>query len=136
MNNLLSGLMTKLTGSALSTYVGGRIYLDEAPEGVVFPYVVFFIVTSSKDKTFSEEYREALMQFSLFSTSASATEITTMYNNLSSLLDECSLTITGYTLVWCREGNLSTMVDEITTPTGTASCKHWAVEYEIRTSLN
>ena len=143
MKNLLKAIMTKTTTpvSALSTYVGGRVYLDEAPEGVVFPYVVFFIVSGVPDRTFTERYTDTLIQFSLFSTSSGAMEITTMYANLKTLFDECALTIppTGLptdTLVWMRESNLTTMVDDITTLDGTVSVKHWAVDYEIRTSLN
>ncbi|MHB8110499.1 MAG: tail completion protein gp17 [Syntrophorhabdaceae bacterium] len=136
MLSLLQALMSKFSGSAFSADVGGRIYLDEAPAGAQFPYGVFFIVSAPKEKTFTEEYQDTLIQFSLFSTSKGAAEITTMYNDLSALLDECSLTITGSSLVWCREQNLATMVDEMTTPEGTASVKHWAVDFEIKTSLN
>jgi len=120
--------------------VGGRIYLDEAPAGAEFPYCVFQIVTASKEKTFTEEFRDTLIQFSLFSTSQGATEITTMYKDLIALFDECTLTIppTGTvtdTLVWMRESNLVTMVDEITTPQGTSTLKHWAVDFEVKTLL-
>jgi hypothetical protein len=62
-----------------------------------------------------------------------ATEITTMYNDLLSLLDECSMTITSNNLVTFEFSNLVTMVDEITTPSGTATLKHWAVDFEVMT---
>ena len=132
--------MDKTTVSALSTYVGGRIYLDQAPEGTVFPYVVFFVVAGTPDRTFTEHYTDTLIQFSLFSSSPGAMEITTMYANLKTLFDECALTIppTGEvtdTLVWMRESNLTTMVDDITTTEGTVSVKHWAVDFEVLTSL-
>lgn len=133
MNNILAAIMTKISGSSLSADVGGRIFLDAAPDGTEFPYVVFFIVDSPKDRTFTEEFRNTLIQFSLFSISEGATEITTMYNHLSDLLDECSLSITSNTLLWCREQNLTTSIDEITTPSGTSKVKHWAVDYELRT---
>lgn len=136
MNNLLQALMTKISGSALSVDVGGRIYLDEAPNGAEFPYCVFFIVSGTPDRTFTEHYTDILIQFSLFSASEGATEITTMYADLKSLFDECALTISGSTLVWCKESNLTTMVDDITTPAGTSTVKHWAVDFEVKTSLN
>ena len=136
MNYLLTALMSKFSGSSFSTDVGGRIYLDEAPAGAQFPYCVFFIVSGVPDKTFTEHYTDTAIQFSLFSTSKSAAEITGMYADLKALLDECSLSITGSSLVWCREQNLMTMVDEITTLEGTSTVKHWAVDFEILTSLN
>ena len=136
MKNLLTALMTKFSGSAFSTDVAGRIYLDETPAGAEFPYCVFFIVAGTPEKTFTERFTDTLIQFSLFSTSKGVTEISTMYADLKAILEECSLSITGSTLVWCREQGMTTMNEEITTPTGTATVKHWAVEYEIRTSLN
>jgi len=65
MNNLLSAIMTKLSGSALYNDVGGRIFLDEAPEGTEFPYVVFFIVSDVPEKTFTEDFENIIIQFSL-----------------------------------------------------------------------
>lgn len=131
MNALLAAIMTKLSGSSLATYVGNRIYLDEAPEQAVYPNVVFMIVTSSPRDTFTDRLEETLIQFSLRSTSESATEITTMYGYLTTLFDYATLTISGKTNVQTQRESLATMLDEITTPTGTIGCRHWAVDYSI-----
>ncbi len=138
MNNLLTSLMTRITTgpSALYSDVGGRVYLDRAPQGAEFPYIVFFIVSDVPEKTFTEDYEDILIQFSLFSSSEGAAEITDMYADLKALFDECALTITGSTLVWMKRSNLTTMVEEITTPEGTTAVKHWAVDFSILTSLN
>ena len=135
MNNLLTAIMTKISGSAFSTDVGGRVFLDEAPAGTEFPYCVFFIVSGVPDRTFTERYTETLIQFSIFSSSIGAAEITTAYNDLVALLDECALTITGSTLVWMKETNLVTMTEDIVTASGTQGVKHWAIDFEILTSL-
>jgi hypothetical protein len=136
MNNLLTAIYGKTSGSALSSDVGGRIFLDRAPDGCEFPYVVFFVVSGVPDRTFSEHYTNTLIQFSLFSASEGAAEITDMYADLKALFDECSLTITASTLVWMREQNLTTMIEDITTVNGAQQVKHWAVDFEILTSLN
>jgi len=136
MNNLLTSLASKITGAALNTDVGGRIYLDRAPDNCEFPYVVYSIVSAVPEKTFTEHYTNTLIQFSLFSSSSGATGIATMYNDLKSLFDECSLTITGNSLVWMREQNLTTMIDEVTTVDGLQKVKHWAVDFEVLTSLS
>ncbi|MDD5169790.1 MAG: DUF3168 domain-containing protein [Syntrophales bacterium] len=136
MNNLLTALMTKISGSAFSSDVGGRVYLDQAPQGAEFPYCVFFVVTANPDRTFTEHYTDALIQFSLFSASSGATEITTAYNDLVALLDECALTISGSKLVWMKEQNLATMIEDVTTQSGTATVKAWHVDFEVKTSLN
>ena len=123
--------MTKTVNSALSSDVGGRIYLDQAPDGAEFPYIIYFIVTNVPEKTFSEDYENILIQFSLFSSSSSATEITTMYTDLKALFDECSMTITDNTLIWFRRENLTTMIDDITVADATVSVKHYAVDYSL-----
>jgi len=131
LKNLLTAIMTKTVNSALSSDVGGRIYLDQAPDGAEFPYIIYFIVTNVPEKTFSEDYENILIQFSLFSSSSSATEITTMYTDLKALFDECSMTITDNTLIWFRRENLTTMIDDITVADATVSVKHYAVDYSL-----
>lgn len=136
MLNILTAIKSKFLGSALSNDVGGRIYLDEAPQGTQCPYVVYSVISAPKEKTFTEEYRNTLIQFSLFSDSSGATEISTMYSDLVSLFDECSMTITSNTMVRMKEVNLVTMTDDVTTSAGLQTVKHWAVDFEILTSLN
>jgi hypothetical protein len=133
LKNILTAIYSKFSGSAFSTDVGGRIYLDEAPNGAEFPYCVFFVVSGIPDNVFGKKGKETLIQFSLFSKSQSVTEIATMYADLRALFDECTLSITGNTFIDMHEENLVTMVDEVTTPDGTSTVKHWAVDYQITT---
>ena len=139
MENLLTGIMTQLSASTLFTYVGGRVYLDNYPEDEtppVFPHVIFSIVSSTPQKTFSEDYSNTTIQVSLYSASASMIEITAMHGYLETALDEVSLTITGSTLVWIKETNMMTLIEEATVLNGTTKIKHWAVDFEVLTSLN
>lgn len=138
MKNLITAIMTAFTGAQNDFYddIAGRMFLDEAPEGTEYPYCVFMVVSGVPERTFSEHFTDTLIQFSLFSSSASAAEIADMYADLKTLYDEKSFTITSNTLIWFREANLATMVDEVTTPSGTVSVKHWAVDFEVKTSLN
>jgi hypothetical protein len=136
MKNLIAAIMTKCADSDLSNYVGGRIYIDEAEQKAEFPYVVFKIISSAPESTFTEEFTDTLLQASLFSTSDSVVEIMTMDEYLNALFDECDLTITGSTLIWMRRTNLVTMTDSLTTENGQRTLRHWAEDYEIKTSLN
>ena len=138
MNNLLTAITSKISGSAFASDMGGRVFLDQVPaeEANNYPRCVFFIVAANPDRTFSEHYTDTIIQFSIFSASPGAAEITTAYNDLVALLDECSLTITGSTLVWMREANLMTSTEDITVGDATQTVKHWAVDFEVRTSLN
>lgn len=133
MKNTITAIFGKFTGSAFSTDVAGRIFLDQAPEGTEFPYCVFFVVSGIPNDAFAKKGRESLIQFSLFSKSQSAVEISTMYADLRALLNECTLSITSNTFIDMHEVNLATMVDEVTTPEGTSTVKHWAVDFEITT---
>jgi hypothetical protein len=129
MDKYLTAIMTKTTGSAFSTAVGGRIYLDDAPDKATFPYCVYFIVSAVPNDTFSEKLDDILIQFELYSMSKGATEITGMYSKLRSLFDDCTLTITDATSLSMSRENLMTTVEEMTTTAGTVGVKHWSVDY-------
>ena len=139
--NLTTAFFTRFTeviaGSHNTFYelIQGRMYEDQADDGAPFPYAVYRIIASPKDRTFSEEFRETIIQLSLFSITRSSSEIKAIYYAASTLYDECLLTITGSTLLWLRETNLVEMVDEIITPDGTAMVRHYAVDFECYTSL-
>jgi len=137
MNNLLAAITDKFmpaplyAAPALYSDVGGRIYLDKADQEAIFPYIVFFIVTDVPEYTFKDNLEDILLQFSIFSTSGSIVEIATIYNDLKSLFDDCSMVITSNTLIWFVRKNLVTMMDETTTPEGTVGVKAWHVDYSI-----
>ena len=133
MKNILTAIYGKFTGSDLSSYVGGRIYLDLAPESCEFPYVVYSVVSVIPDDVFAKKGKQSLVQFSLFSANPSAVEISTMHGYLKALFDDCSMTITSNTLLWMHEVNLTTMVEDITVGEGVQSVKHWAADYEVVT---
>ena len=137
MQALITAIENKLLDSAIYNDVGGRCYYDTADSNDT-PYLVYSIVSGVPDKTFSEIYHDVLIQFDLFSSlSAGKTEITNMYEDLISLIDECSLNITGYTLVWMREANLVTMVEDLSAlQDGSSICLHWAIDMECRISKN
>ena len=116
--------------------VNGRLFEDQAPVGSVYPYSVYKVISAPKDRTFSEEYTDISLQLSIFSSASSSAEIKLAYYYASVLFDECALTITGSTLVWMREVNMVPMIEDHTTPTGVQEVRHYAADFEIKTSLN
>ena len=128
---------TALTGGLNNDFynsIGGRMFLDEAPQDIEFPYCVFMVVSALPERTFTEYFTDALIQFSLFSTSATEAEIGDMYSYLKALYDEKPLTVSGSTLLWMRESNLATMIEDIQTPSaGASAVKHWAVDFNLYT---
>ena len=136
MVNILTAIFGKTAGSTLSSLVGGRIYLGRAPQNAAFPYVAYFVVTGMPDDAFKQKGRDLTIQFSIYSTSQSASEIATIYNALHSLYDDCSLSITGHTAIWMHETSLVTMTDDITTLPGETEVKHWAADYSLITEAS
>jgi len=131
--NLTTALMTKFSGSALDTALAGRLFKGRAPEGAAYPYAVYLIVSDVPEKTFTEDFEDVLIQFSLFSSASSSSEVEDLFTYLKALYDECAMTITGSTLVWMKRVNATLTVEDHTTPDGTVEVWHYAVDYEVKT---
>jgi len=137
MNNILTALATKISSSTLYSTLSGRIWLDtyQGDSPTTFPYCVYSIVSSILEKTFADEMRNTLIQFSLYSSSSSVAEITGLYNDLKTLLDESSLSITSNKSISIEEVNLVTSTENITTIDGSQEIRAWHVDYEFKTSV-
>jgi len=136
MLNLTKAIWSRLSGSALSAHIANRMFKGQAPEGADYPFCVYLIVTDTPDHTFSEDFEDVIIQFSLFSTTSGTTEVENMLTDLNTLYDEKSFSITGSTLVWMRRISANFIVEDHTTPTGTARVFAWHVSYEVLTSLD
>ena len=143
LTNLCTALYSKFTAvdgggsqNAFYTAINGQLFEDEAPEGTQYPYAVYSVIAAPKERTFTEIYTNILLQLSIFSSNMDSSEIKGIYQKAAALFDECSLSVTGSTLVWMREENLTTLVEEVTTPTGTDKVRAYHIDFEIKTSLN
>ena len=133
MLNLSKGIYGKLSGSALASHIAARMYKGRAPEDADYPYVVYMIVSDVPDPTFSSNYEDALIQFSLFSSTSGSTEVENMYTDLKTLYDDCTMTIAAgaNTLIWMQRQNATLMVEDHTTPTGTVQVWAYHVDYMV-----
>jgi len=131
MKNLSTAIFTAFGTSTLASYIGGRLYKGQAPDGVEFPYAVYGLVSDVPDNVFAKQGEEALIQFDLFSILSSSTQVETMYEYLKTAYDDCSMTITSTTLIWFRRDNAMLMVEDYTTPAGTQKVWHYAVDYSV-----
>jgi len=133
MNNLITAIQSKITAGPSNFYndVSGRVYLDQAPEDRQFPDCIYLIVVNVPDNIFNKHGEEVSVQFSLFSTSSSVSEISTMYTDLKALFDDAKLTVTSSTMVIMQRDRLVTFMDEIITTSGTQRVKVWNVDYTI-----
>ena len=137
MKNLTTAIWGRLSGSTLSGYISNRLLKGQAPEDTAFPYSVYFVVTNTPERTFTEDYRNVIVQFSLFSSESGSTEIENMAAALEALYDEQPMTVTGSTLIWMKlTSTTGANKEDHITPSGTQSV--WVVhsDYEIMTSLD
>mgnify|MGYP001561849210 CR=1 FL=1 len=130
---------TALTGGVTNGFydaINGQLFEDEAPPGTLCPYAVYSVIAAPKEKTFSEEYTNTLIQLSIFSAASSSAEIKNAYYQAHVLYDEKPLNITGSTLVSLKETNLVTMKEKVTNPDGTNWSRQYILDLEAVTSLD
>jgi len=119
---------TRITDKFLDFYddIDGRLYLDVAPQQSTFPYCVY-----TGDRTteldFSEEHRLFLIKFDIFSQNNSAFEAGEILENLKTMFDNCSLTVTG----WRHLQFKRSMVHPNNDFTQTPPIQGYSVEYEV-----
>jgi len=132
MKKLSEGIYGKLSGSTFASDIGNRFYKSQAPDGTQYPYAVYMMPTDIPEYTFSEQYERVMVQFSIFSSASSSSEIEDALTHLKSLYDDCALSVTGYTTVWMRRtGGTLPMKEDHTTTSGTQSVWAAHVEYEV-----
>lgn len=141
MKNITTAFFTKFTAlvegehNSFYTAIGGRMYEEgSVPRTPEYPYAVYSIIVSAKDRTFNTVHRETLIQLSIFSKASGTTEIKNAYAYASALYDECTFTITSNTLVLIQEVNLNTAVEEITTTAGTEIIRRYDIDFELNTT--
>ena len=112
------------------------MYKSQAPENTEFPYAVYRVVTNTPERTFSEDYENTTIQFSLFSIASGTTEIENMFTTLKALYDEIPFTVSGGTLVWMRRYTTIFNVEDHTTATGTQRVWTYHVDFDVKVSLS
>lgn len=101
MKALFTGIYNLFTtGSpAIYTNLSGKLYLTEAPQNTTFPYMVYYLVSNDYDYQFVEDFEVFLIQFNIFDDNASASNIGTYFENLKTLYDWATPTVSGYSVV-------------------------------------
>jgi len=116
MKTLFTGIYSKFTAlpaNALYTALSGRLYFTEAPQDSTFPYCVFSMVSDVPDYYFGgEQFETYLVEFNIFDEDNSASDIGTLYENLKTLYDDCSITVVGYSNVIFEREHTNLFRDE------------------------
>jgi len=133
LKNLTTAIYGQLAGSAFATDINSRMFKGQAPEGTTYPYAVYMVVTDVPDHTFSEDFEDVIVQFSLFSSASGTEQIEDMYADLLTLYDENDFSIEEEDLIWMRESNTAFLVEDHTTPTGTQRIWAYHVSFDVKT---
>lgn len=102
MQVLFQAIYSKFSGNVdLSGAVTG-MHLTEAPQGSVYPYIVYHKISGVPDYTYTEDMENMLIQFNIFDDNSSSTTINDIYKKLKALYDYCSLTVSGWNSIYMR----------------------------------
>lgn len=93
-----------LANNAFYTDLSGKLYTVIVPQDVSMPYGTFSLVSDLYDWMFSlnGEFRDLIIQFDLFYDNESCLNIENTFNDLVSLYNWCTLSVSGYTQCYMR----------------------------------
>lgn len=137
MKNFYTALMTKFNATVAGSHnsfwtdINGRLFQGIAPEGTIYPYVVFSHINNNQADTFSKKMDDIVIQFSIFSDKSSPVEVHDAMTHLKSLFDDCSFSVTGGTLVSFYRLNDGLEPNEVTTSSGVQIIWHYHVDYKV-----
>jgi hypothetical protein len=91
------------SGTLYSSLTGG-LWNSEAPANTAYPYAVFYLISDTPshvmEGTFTDyKYEECLVQFSIYDDDTSQATIGGLYDTLTDLYDEASLSVSGYSTI-------------------------------------
>jgi hypothetical protein len=130
MKTLFDAIYSKFnTSNTFRAAIGGRFYIGEAPDGAVFPYAVYNLITNIPDHYFdSDTIEEPTVQISIYSEDYGAAAIGIIAGYCKTLFDDASLSVTGYgflSFIRSRESLLREPDNLVW---------NYSVDYEIRLS--
>jgi len=134
VENLVSGIYTVATGAnTFNTAVGGRIFYEKAHQSDgdelhSFPFAVFLQVVDSQSATFTSEYAEVDIQWSIYDNSASAQTLMDAAGKLHDLFDyNAAVSVTGWTIIrFDRMTHMLLPRDAFDIRTSTTTYRVWA----------
>lgn len=107
MKELAKGIVNHVASDALGAAIT-RIYNTEASSSAVFPYIVFTLINSSTNGTFTEKFEEYLVQFNIYSENKSSMEACNIFNlligneDLGTGFDHAEFDVDDHTMIVCQ----------------------------------
>ena len=119
ISDIMIGIKTKYTGSALAGVLTGGIWDTQAPEGTAFPYAVVQVFAIS-DETYTEKVELYRILFNIITNNLNKSAATTGLNALESalrtLFDNAILTVSGWTntgMIWQKSDEIFSFSNKV-----------------------
>lgn len=112
MKELAIAICTRFGSDPMSSTFT-KIYNTAAPNSAVFPYLVFTIISNTRDMTFTEDFEECMVQFDIYSDKKSPVQVSDLFKllkgdrNLQTGFDFAEFNVTDYTLLRFRREEAS-----------------------------
>jgi len=96
MKELFGSIYTKFsTANDFNTALGGRFYLNHAPQSAATPYCVYQLITNIADYNFTSTFDDAEIQMDIIDDNTSSDILDHAYKCMA-LFDDCTLSVSGY----------------------------------------
>lgn len=108
MEDILTAIRTKFTALIGAVhndfYLGlsGRLYFDEAPQDVTYPYATYYFIAAVPDWVMGDDrdFEDVSIQFNIYSNNPSAkAEILSLGKKCNDLYHKQEITISNYTFI-------------------------------------
>jgi hypothetical protein len=102
MKSLLTAIYTKITGTTntFNTAIGGRFYIEHAPQNTVFPFCCLYVISDTFIPTiFKKDDDSTVLQFSIFDNTPDPTSVLDAFDYLETLVNYSELTVSGYEFI-------------------------------------
>jgi len=127
---VLKGIIDKFDGNAALKAAVTGLYLNDAPQEITFPYIVYFLISTTPQDTFNTYSEDITIQFSIFSNTRSTEEVNNIFELLKTCYDYATLAVTGYSHIEMRrqESNLLREPDD--------AAWHYQCDYRVLIQKN
>lgn len=133
MKAIRAAIISKMSGSAFATSIGGRLYDARVKPNPTWPYAAYFFIANTPGNVFVDDMNEVIVQFSIFSDASGTTEIMDICENLIALYNNAELSAAGWRQVFMRlSGGRGVVTDyPAETSSGTGAYFQCDVDFDL-----
>jgi hypothetical protein len=96
MKDVIKAIYDKFSAANdFNTAIGGRFYLNSAPQAVSKPYSVFQLITNTASYNFTSTFDDSEIQIDIIDDN-NTSDVLDIADKCMALFDDCELTVSGY----------------------------------------